>query len=153
MATHERSGRVGVILFVNVTYAPAYQINLDVLDKLVVAAELKPRLLPASNMLMDKKNALVQLLPNWENAAASGIFADNFFLDYSINSLKEETNNLFVKAGEITSISDMIAENQLRGYFIMQGEKIDLHVSFALTPENPALIQQYQIKEIEKRLQ
>jgi hypothetical protein len=44
-------------------------------------------------------------------------------------------------------------ENQLRGYFIVKGETIDLHISFALAPENPALIQQYQIKEIEKGLQ
>jgi hypothetical protein len=119
----------------------------------VIAAELQPRHLPASNILNDRKNALVQLLPNWENATASGIFADNFFLDYSINSLKQETNKLFAKAGKIISIGDVMPENQLRGYFIVKGETIDLHISFALTPENPALIQQYQIKEIEKGLQ
>lgn len=141
---------IGVILFANVTYAPAFKINLDVLDKLVVAADLKPRHLPTSNILNDRKNALIQLLPNWENAIGSGIFADNFFLDYSIDSLKKETNELFAKAGQIISIGDFIPENQLRGYFIVKGEKINLHISFALTPENPALIQQYQIKEVEK---
>lgn len=140
---------VGVVLFANVTYAPAFKINLEVLDKLVVAAQLKPRQLPASDILNDRKKALVQLLPNWENAAASAIFADNFFLDYSISSLKKETNELFAKAGQIISIGDLIAENQLRGYFVIEGEKINLQIRFALTPENPALIQQFQIKKYE----
>jgi hypothetical protein len=36
----------------------------------------------------------------------------------------------------------MVPENQLRGYFIMNGEKGKAKVYFTLSPENPALIQQ-----------
>ncbi len=141
---------VGVVLFANVTYAPTAKVNLDVLDKLIVAAQLNPRHLPPSNVLKERQNALVKLLPDWENAEASGIFADNFFLDHSISFLKQETINQFANAGEIISVGEMIPENQLRGHFILKGEKSDLRISFALSPENPALIQQYQIKEAEK---
>ena len=139
---------IGAILFANVTYAPAAKINLDVLDKLVTAAELKPRHLPASNILNKRKNALVELLPKWENAVTSGIFADNFFLDYPISSLIKETNELFAEAGIIVSVGDLIPENQLRGYFTVKGETMDLRISFALAPETPALIQQFQIKSV-----
>lgn len=142
---------VGVILFANVTYAPAFKVNLDVLDTLAGAAQLNPRQLPPSSLLKERQQALFNLLPEWENASASGLFADNFFLDYSLRSLKDETSKLFSKAGEIISIGNMIPENQLRGYFILTGEKMDLQVNFALTPENPPLIQQFQIKEIEKK--
>lgn len=141
---------IGVILFANVTYAPASKINLDVLDTLVVAAQLNPRNLPTSTILNDRKNALLKFLPNWENVTASDIFADNFFLDQSINWLKQETNKLYAKVGKILSVSDIIVENQLRGYFIINGEKADLYISFSLTPENPPLIQQFHIKEMEK---
>lgn len=141
---------LGVILLTNLTYGKASQVNLDVLDKLIVGSQLKPRQLPPSKILKDRQGELLKLLPDWENAAASGIFANNFFLDHSLDSLKNESGKVFAKAGKITSIGDVIPENQLRGYFILEGEKANLHVSFALTPENPSLIQQYQIKEIPK---
>ena len=55
-----------------------------------------------------------------------------------------------IKAGKITKVLDLVPENQLRGYFIMEGEKANVCVSFTLTPENPGLIQEYTIRSIEK---
>jgi hypothetical protein len=40
----------------------------------------------------------------------------------------------------------MIAENQLRGYFILECAKQNLKLSFTLSPENPALIQEYHLE-------
>jgi hypothetical protein len=42
------------------------------------------------------------------------------------------------------------AENQLRGSFIIEGEKINIEIYFTLSPENPPLIQEYHIKELPK---
>jgi hypothetical protein len=42
----------------------------------------------------------------------------------------------------------MIAENQLRGYCILNGAKQNLKLSFTLSPENPALIQEYHLERI-----
>lgn len=70
---------VGVISFVNLTYANAAAINVRVLDTLVTLAHLKPYAVPVSAVLEQRKKELVALLPSWENAAASGIFAMNFF--------------------------------------------------------------------------
>ncbi len=89
------------------------------------------------------------MLPNWQAALTSGLFAANFFLDFSENSLKKETQALFAKAGKIQAIGALIPENQLCGYFIMKGDNADLKISFTLSPDNPALIQSYQIEEIE----
>ncbi|MBS3922737.1 MAG: beta-lactamase family protein [Nitrosarchaeum sp.] len=139
---------LGVILFANLTYARAYTVNLDVLDKLIVQAQLKPRQLSPSKILKDRQGELLKLLPHWENALASGIFAENFFLDHSLDSLKSESSAFFSKAGTIISVGGVIPENQLRGHFILEGEKTNLRIDFALTPENPSTIQQYQIKEI-----
>ncbi|MEI8365353.1 MAG: serine hydrolase domain-containing protein [Parachlamydiaceae bacterium] len=137
---------IGVILFANVTYAPTYEVNKDVLEKLVAGAQLLPRQLPPSHLLQEKQKALVELLPAWENAEKKGLFASNFFLDYSIDALRKETNDLYAKAGKVLSMGNLFPENQLSGYFIMKCENADLRVSFSLTPENPPLVQQLQIR-------
>lgn len=141
---------IGVVLFANNTYAPADTINLKVVAKLIKKARLKPRQLPPSNRLNEIKDKLITLLPDWQGAKNSGIFAANFFLDTSLTSLRKETQKLFVKTGSITHVGAVIPENQLRGYFMMRGEKTDLKISFILSPDNPALIQSFHIEEILK---
>ena len=141
---------IGVMCFANLTYASTSAVNLQVLDTLVALARLKPRQLPPSAILKQQQQALVRLLPDWKGAEQSGLFAENFFLDYPIDSLKKEAQEVFAKAGRILKIRELIPENNLRGSFIMEGEKSNLLISFTLTPENPPLIQEYHIKEIPK---
>jgi CubicO group peptidase (beta-lactamase class C family) len=141
---------IGVISFSNLTYASAGFINVQVLDTLVALAGLRPRQLPPSSILNQRKDQLVSLLPDWNIAKASGIFAQNFFLDYSVDSLRKEASTLFTRAGPINRIYDLIPENQLRGAFIMEGEKTSIQVSFTLTPEHTPLIQEYRIREVGK---
>jgi hypothetical protein len=45
-------------------------------------------------------------------------------------------------------IEELIPENQLRGAFIINGEKGKLKILFTLTPENPALIQEYRLSVV-----
>jgi hypothetical protein len=113
-------------------------------------AKLKPRVLPASQILTQRRNELVKLLPDFTNARGSGIFAENFFSDYFTEVMKREANEAYSKAGKILSVGDVVPENQLRGYFIIEGEKANIRVSFTLTPENPALIQEFHLSSVEK---
>ena len=94
---------------------------------------------------------MLKILPDWNKAEASGIFAENFFPDYPIDSLKKQARDLYNKAGNIISVKAMKPENQLRGSFIIEGEKINMEVYFTLSPENPALIQEYHIREVAKQ--
>ncbi|HVX51936.1 MAG TPA: serine hydrolase, partial [Chitinophagaceae bacterium] len=141
---------VGIISFANLTYANTGYINLQVLDTLVSMAALKPRQMLPSSILTRRRDELVKLLPAWNNAENSGIFAQNFFMDYFPDSLRKEATAIFEKAVKITGIKDVVPENGLRGDFIMEGEKSNIRVSFTLTPENPPMIQAYNIKEIPK---
>jgi hypothetical protein len=125
-------------------------INLQVLDTLIKIAGLQPRQLPPSAILEKRKNELVKLLPDWNNAQQSGIFTENFFPDYPIDTLKKYAKDLYIKAGKIISVKEMKPENQLRGSFILEGEKTDIEIYFTLSPENPPLIQEYHIREIAK---
>ena len=74
----------------------------------------------------------------------------NFFMDYFPDKLKAEARGIFEKADKINRVGEVVAENQLRGYFIMNGEKGNIKVSFTLTPEKPALIQEYHIGLVTK---
>lgn len=139
---------LGVMLFANVTYAPTAAINLRIIDTLIKLANLTPYTLPPSAILNQRKKELTQLLPDFKDAEKSGIFAENFFPDYPIEDLRKEAKNIFDKVGKVISVKEMIPENQLRGSFIIECEKGKVQISFTLTPENPALIQEYHIKAL-----
>ncbi|MGZ5222282.1 MAG: serine hydrolase domain-containing protein, partial [Chitinophagaceae bacterium] len=142
---------IGVVAFANRTYAGVGGANLQVLDTIIKIAGLQPAQLPASAILEKRKNELVKLLPDWNNAEQSGIFAENFFPDYPIDSLKKQAKEIFAKAGKIISVKEMRPGNQLRGSFIMEGQNLDIAVYFTLSPENPPLIQEYGIRAIAKQ--
>lgn len=141
---------IGIISFANLTYANTGYLNMQLLDTLIALAGLQPRQQVPSSVLTERRDALVKLLPAWDNAEAQGIFAENFFMDYFPDSLRKEATAIFNNAGKITAVKDVVPENGLRGYFIMEGEKSNIQVTFTLTPENPPMIQAYSIKEVKK---
>ncbi len=142
---------IGVVAFANRTYAPMGGVNLQVLDTLIKIAGLQPRQIIPSKILQQRKNELLKILPDWNKAEQSGIFAENFFPDYPIDTLKKYARELYAKAGKIILVKEMKPENQLRGSFIIEGEKINIEIYFTLSPENPALIQEYHIREVPKQ--
>jgi CubicO group peptidase (beta-lactamase class C family) len=141
---------LGVVCFANVTYAPTGNFNLSILDTIVQLGDLKPRVLPPSKILEQRQNELVQLLPNWKDAQRSGLFAENFFLDYDIASLQKQTSALFERAGKIIRTHPLKAENQLRGSFVLEGTNSNILVRFTLTPEKKPLIQEFHIQPADK---
>jgi hypothetical protein len=94
-----------VVSFANLTYANTGVINAQVLDTLITLAGLTPRVLPPSPVLQQRKDALVNLLPHWNNAQASGLFAENFFLDNPIDSLRKQASRSFYPSGRNQSRS------------------------------------------------
>jgi len=139
---------LAVMSFDNRTYGGTSTLNLAVLDTIVALAGLEPRQLPPSEILQQRKNELVALLPDWEGAERSGLFAENFFLDNRLQDLIARTNSLYTEAGGILGVSELTPENQLRGTFTIQGERADIRVFFTLTPERIPLIQQVTMRGV-----
>lgn len=139
---------IGVIAYGNLTYANLGAVNWAVLDTLLSMAKLKPRQLPVSQILQQRKAELVSLLPDWTNAEKNPIFAENFFPDHSLENRRKAAQALFSKLGKVVRVGELIPENQLRGHFVIEGEQGAADVFFTLTPENPALIQQLDIKKL-----
>jgi len=119
-----------------------------VLDTIVVLAGLEPRRLPVSDILEARKNQLVPLLANPERAAASGIFAENFFLDNRESDLIASARALFEDVGPIVRVGEMTPMNQLRGTFVLECERGNVEVFFTLSPETVPLVQQARLRRV-----
>ena len=141
---------IGVVCFANLTYAPTGGINTAVMDTVFKLADLKPRTLPVSSILQQRKEEIVKLFPQFNAAEKTGIFAENFFPDEPADSIRKKAATLLEKSGAITKIGELVPENNLRGSFIMEGEKANIQIFFTLTPEKIPLIQQLEMWERKK---
>ena len=139
---------IGVIAYGNLTYAGLGAVNSAVLDTLVSMGKLQPRQLPVSPILAQRKAEIVRLLPDFTNAEQSGLFAENFFPDQPVAMRRKAVQELYGKVGKIQRVGELMPENQLRGHFVLEGERANIDVFFTLTPENPALIQQLDFREV-----
>jgi CubicO group peptidase (beta-lactamase class C family) len=136
---------IGVVAFSNLTYANVGAPVSNVVDTLILLANLKKRVFPVSPILKAMQENLMKTLPTWEDQY-DNLFAENFFPDKSKDRWKKETTELFAKIGEIKSVSAMRPENLLRGTFTITGEKGELEVFFTVTPETEAKIQELGIE-------
>lgn len=142
---------IAVMSFDNVTYGGTASLNTAVLDAIIASADLEPRVLPPSDILDTRKNQLVALLPDWDGAMESGIFAENFFEDTRLSDIVRQTQMLFEEAGEIQGIGELDAHNQLRGSFVIDGRDTDILVFFTLSPESDPLIQKVSMTSVMKQ--
>lgn len=136
---------IGIVVFANRTYAPMGSLLTAAVDSILKITALQPRPVASSGILEKRKEQIVKLLPTWQNAKSTGIFADNFFDDYFVENLKQDCLNAFNKAGKIDRVTDMVATNHLRGYFLMKGEHGDIKIHFTLSPETVPKIQAFSL--------
>lgn len=139
---------IGVVSFSNHTYgAPAA--NAVVLDTIIHLAGLKPRTLPPSEILKKRQSEIVKLLPEWQEEG-NAFFAENFFMDESVERRREATRKIWAELGEVVRVTELQPENQLRGSFMIEGEKKNAQLFFTLTPQREALIQQLDIELVDR---
>jgi len=141
---------IGIISFANRTYSPMGGFDGPAMDSILSITHLTPRQLPPSDILSQRKNEIVALLPGWVNAKSNPIFAMNFFMDNPLEIMKTQSVAAFEKAGKIIHVGDVVPENQMRGYFILEGEKANIRIFFTLTPEQDPKIQEFHIDVIDK---
>jgi CubicO group peptidase (beta-lactamase class C family) len=138
---------IGVVCFANLTYAPIGAFNQNVLDTIVRLAGLEKRMVTPSSLLNKRMEELAAVLPGWKGADKSGLFAMNFFLDKPLASWQKETADLLERVGPLRGSGRLQALNQLRGTFILEGEKGSIEVYFTLSPEAEGRIQEVQLRE------
>lgn len=137
---------LGIVALGNRTYSPMSVLTMQILDTLVRLSGLKPGSISVSSVLQTRMQQLAAFIPDWKNAEQSGIFAENFFPDYTLPLLQRQSAELFGQIGAIRNIGPMRADNNLRGTFTIECEKGKADVYFTLTPEKIPLIQEYRIR-------
>jgi CubicO group peptidase (beta-lactamase class C family) len=141
---------IALILLANRTYAPAYDVNFQVLHTLIQKAALEPRVLEPSQGLTTVYKPLKDLLPHWSLARHHKLFASNFFLDHRLEDLKRESEAHFDTIGPLIEWGTLVPQNALSAYFIVKGEKGSLKISFGLSPEHGAQIQDFSMESMQK---
>ncbi|MGV3761151.1 serine hydrolase domain-containing protein [Parapedobacter sp.] len=140
---------LGIICFSNVTYAPTTAVNTQVAKEVIKLTQLLPQPVAVSAVLKQRQQELMGFLPDWEGAEESDIFAINFFLDNYIDRLRAESTAIFAKAGKLGKVHEIVAENGLRGTFLVEGEHSDIRIHFTLSPERTPRIQQFAIRLVD----
>jgi CubicO group peptidase (beta-lactamase class C family) len=140
---------IGIVSLSNLTYGGMGVANFKALDTLISIARLKPRQIPISRILAERKKEIMDVVTTWPQEKLN-IFAENFFLDESVESRKKSAAAIFAQAGNMIGVGELMPENQLRGSFVMEGDKKNISVFFTLTPEATPLIQQLDLELVDK---
>ncbi|NOT74648.1 MAG: beta-lactamase family protein [Cyclobacteriaceae bacterium] len=140
---------IGIVSLSNLTYGGLGSQNAAALDTLVYIAKLQPRVLPVSSILEQRQKEIVESIQTWPENKMN-LFAENFFMDFSLESRKATSAEMLMKAGKIISVGKLIPENQLRGKFVIECEEKNILVFFTLTPEKTPLIQQLDLEVADK---
>lgn len=135
---------IGLMAFGNLTYTTP--IPYDKIEKILFETlDLKPRRLPASDILKQRKTEITALLKKEVLDLEKEIFAENFFLDKSKKKRTSEIQEILDKAGTIKNVRECSPRNQLRGDFKIACQNGDITVFFTLTPEKTPKVQQLDV--------
>lgn len=135
---------VGLMAFCNLTYTTPWP--LTEIRKLLFQEEgLQPRILPASAILLERQQQVVELIQHWnedvDTDTEETILAENFYLDRSREHRIKEVKEILSEAGAIQEVKALAPFNQLRGTFEVQTENGVLDVFFTLSPETVPKVQ------------
>ncbi|HEV7499381.1 MAG TPA: serine hydrolase domain-containing protein, partial [Vicinamibacteria bacterium] len=131
---------VAVIAMANRTYAPTGALARAATDILGRTGALLPRTLPPSPALAAARDSIGALLERWDDAAASGLAADNFFLDHPRPERRDELAALHERHGHCHA-GNIDPDNWMRGRFREDCERGWIDVAFTLAPTMPPRLQ------------
>ncbi len=134
---------IGIMAFSNLTYVggAVQTANYRVIEKLREEGLFAPRTIPPSEILLERKEQVSELLLHWDPSLEEEIVATNLYLDISREKRMKEAGQLLKLTGEIVESGPVIPENQLRGTYILYGSRRALKVYFTLSPEPKPKVQ------------
>ncbi len=134
-------GGIGVAVCANVTYAPMWHASAAILDGLAVAGLASAPAPPPTVEVMNAAQRLADLLVEWDDAAATELFADNVALDVPFSVRRREAAARF--GAGVGSVVDLQSEGAAAATFsLIVGT--DVHrIRFELGPIHGNVIQKY----------
>ena len=139
---------VGLVAMGNVTYASFGGLFSDALAALYRTGALQPRVVQPSPALLAAQKDVSQLIIKWDDAVASRIAADNFFLDETKERRAGRIRELNIRHGVCRFADGIDAENALRGKWRMPCERGWLDLAITLAPTNPPRVQSMRVESV-----
>jgi CubicO group peptidase (beta-lactamase class C family) len=140
---------VGIFAMASLTYSGPSEATNRAWDALQRTGGLQQRELPASPVLVQMRQHVVNLWNHWDEAEAKQVGAMNLLIDAPSAQRSEEIQSLQKQVGECTNAGPVIAENWLRGQVNLTCAHGNVGAFFTLSPTAPPKIQHLSYRKIE----
>jgi CubicO group peptidase (beta-lactamase class C family) len=137
---------VGLVAMGSLTYTswgPRFDAALDALAK---TGGLVPRSPAPSAALTAMRADVTRLVQQWDDALADRIAANNLYLDVAKDRRHRELDALRAKHGSCRAEGPLVAENALRGEWVMACERGAIRVAITLAPIVPPKVQYLSVR-------
>jgi len=140
---------VGIIAFGNLTYTGWGGAVDAALDALSRTGALQPRVPEPAPALVTARDAVAQLVVEWNDQTADRIAAGNLFLDQSKDRRRAQLAELHAAVGTCAAGRGFdTVENALRGDWTMSCERGRVKVAITLAPTTPPKVQFLSVRQI-----
>jgi hypothetical protein len=140
---------VGLVAMGSLTYTnwgPRFDAALDAIAK---TGALVPRPPAPSPALTALRADVTRLIQQWDDALADRIAANNLYLDRAKDRRQREFAALREKHGACRADGAFVAENALRGEWVMPCERGALRVAITLAPIVPPKVQYLAVRSVD----
>ncbi len=132
---------IGVVAFTNLTYVAPWARIMDALQLLQKAGTLVVRTVAATPALQTARTGINELYEQWDDAKAAELCTDTFFMDLSAERRAAQFQKIREGLGKCLSVTEIEAENWLRGRWTLHCENGTLEVFATLAPTVPPRVQ------------
>jgi len=140
---------IGIFAMANLTYSGPSKPISSAWDALLRSGGLQKRELPASPMLVQFRDRIVDLWTGWDDSKAKSIAAMNLLLDVSPAQRRAEIEIIKEDVGQCAGPGPVMPENWLRGQFNLSCEHGTVGVFFSLSPTLPTAIQYLAFRKLD----
>lgn len=141
---------VGFIAFGTLTYTSWGGVANQVFDALARTGGLQPREPRPSPALVDAREQVTRLINSWSDALADSLAAENLYLDEARERRRAALDRIRAQTGPCHNEGPMLAENALRGEWMMQCDRGALRVAITLAPIVPPAVQSLRVERVER---
>lgn len=139
---------VGIFAMATLTYSGPSEATSNAWDALLQTGGLERREVPASPILVQMREHVLNLWNRWDEAEAKKVGAMNLLLDAPSSQRGAEIQALKEQVGECTSAGPVIAENWLRGQINLTCANGTVGAFFTIAPTKPPAIQHLSYRKI-----
>jgi CubicO group peptidase (beta-lactamase class C family) len=140
---------IGIFAMATLTYSGPSKPISRAWDALLKSGGLQKRELPASPMLVQFRNRILDLWTEWDDSKVKGLAAMNLLLDVPPAQRRAETEDLKQEVGQCTGAGPVMPENWLRGQFNLSCERGTVGVFFTLSPTEPPAVQHLAFRKLD----